>query len=110
MFISKAKQKAIAKERILILLSQAEKVFNKNPSLSNRYVALARRISMKAKVSIPKKLKRRFCKYCYSFLVPGKNCVVRTKNRKIVYHCNNCNKIMRFPFLREKRLAFKSKL
>ena len=88
--------KQIAKERITYLFEQAKKTFNKHPSLSNRYVTLARKLSMKYKVQIPRELKRRFCKHCYKYLMPGNNCRVRTKKGKVVYYCLNCKKYMRF--------------
>jgi len=88
------KKKAL--ERIRFLFKEAGKVFKDNPALSNRYVALARRYSMKYKVKIPKELKRRFCRHCYHYLVPGSNCRVRTKDNKVVYYCFNCKKYMRF--------------
>lgn len=90
--------KKIAKERIKYLFEQARKAFNKNPALSNRYVTLARKLSMKYKVRIPRELKRKFCKHCYKYLVPGKNCRVRTHKGKVVYYCLNCKKYMRFPY------------
>ncbi|MBW2980806.1 ribonuclease P [Candidatus Woesearchaeota archaeon] len=96
-------QKKIAKERIAILFEQAEKAFKKEPKLSNRYIKLARTIGMKCKVRIPTKLKRRFCKHCYCYLVPGKNCRVRTHEGKVVYYCSNCKKYMRFPYVEKKR-------
>jgi|TARA_B100001971_G_scaffold205655_1_gene223415 ribonuclease P protein subunit RPR2 len=89
-------QQDIAKERISILFSQAKRIFNKSPKLSNRYVHLARKIAMKYKVKIPKKFKRRFCKHCYSYLVPSKTCRVRLQKSKVVYYCMNCKKYMRF--------------
>ncbi|MBW3004311.1 ribonuclease P [Candidatus Woesearchaeota archaeon] len=95
--------KQTAKERINYLFEQAGKAFNKNPSLSNRYVTLARKLSMKYKVQIPRELKRRFCKHCYKYLVPGKNCRVRTHKGKVVYFCQNCKKFMRFVLPRQKR-------
>lgn len=93
----KEEQKKIAKDRIIILFKQAEKMFNKDKNLSNRYIHLAREISMKYKVKIPKELKRRFCKHCYSYLMPGKNLRVRNRDGKIVYSCMECKKFMRFP-------------
>lgn len=90
-------QLKIAKQRITELFSLAEEEFKKNPELSNRYVTLARKISMKYKVKIPTELKRRFCKHCYCFLVPGTNCRVRLNKDKVVYSCFNCKKFMRFP-------------
>ena len=96
-------EKEIAKKRIEILFEEAEKTYKKNPKLSDRYVNLARKIAMKVRISIPKELKRKFCKHCYSFLKPGVNCRVRTKNNKVIYSCFNCKKYMRYPFLKEKK-------
>lgn len=93
-----AKQRQIALERIKILFEQAKKIFKKDPSLSNRYVSLARKIAMKYKVRIPSNLKKQFCKHCYYYLVPSVNCRVRLQKRKVVYYCLNCKKYMRFPY------------
>lgn len=89
--------KEIARERIKILFEQADLRFKEDSNLSDRYVFLARKIAMKYKVHIPKELKRRFCKHCYKFLMPGANSRVRNTNGKIVYFCKNCKKYMRFP-------------
>ena len=91
------KYKLIAKERINILFEQADEVFKKDKRLANRYVDLARKIAMKARISIPKELKRRYCKHCYSYLKPGVNSRIRTRDKKIIYYCMNCKKYMRFP-------------
>lgn len=85
----------IAKERIKRLFEQAEQA---DQQLANRYVQLARKIAMKYKVRIPARFKRRYCKYCYSYLKPGVNCTVRTARGKIVYHCHNCRKTIRLPY------------
>lgn len=92
--------KKIAKERINILFQQAEKEFKKHPERSNRYIELARKISMKYQVKIPKKLRRRFCHKCYKFLMPGENCKIRTKSKKekhLVIKCLECGNKMRIP-------------
>ena len=91
------KYKLIAKERINTLFEQADEVFKKDKRLANRYVDLARKIAMKARISIPKELKRRYCKHCYSYLKPGVNSRIRTRDKKIIYYCMNCKKYMRFP-------------
>ena len=96
------KQRELVLERIKILFREAKTAFKKDPKLSNRYVKLARELAMKYKVRIPPALKRRFCKHCYSYLVPSVNLRVRTRNGKVVYYCLNCKKYMRFPYLREK--------
>ncbi len=92
------KQVKTAKERIIGLFKQAEEMFDKDEKLADRYVELARKISMRFKVRIPKELKKRFCKHCYSYLVPGRNCRVRTHEGKVVYYCQKCRKCMRFPY------------
>ena len=87
----------IALERINILFQEADLMFKEDPRLSDRYVEIARKIAMKYKVSIPRELKRRFCKHCYTFLVPGINCRIRNNEGKMVYYCKICKKFMRFP-------------
>jgi len=98
------KPKAITKEkkdaalgRAELLLNEAKKVFNKDKNLANKYVKIARKICMKHKIKLPKDLKRRFCKHCYSYLVPGKNLRIRNQKGKIVYYCLECKKYTRFP-------------
>lgn len=93
-----AKQAKTAKERIAELFRLAEEVFDEDEELADRYIGLARKISMRYKVRIPKELKKRFCKHCYSYLVPGKNCRVRTHEGKVVYYCMKCGEVMRFPY------------
>jgi len=85
------KQNAL--ERVRYLFKQAEE----HPEQARRYVELARKLAMKARLRMPQDLKRRYCKHCYSFLVPGKNCRVRTANRYITYTCLECRRYMRFP-------------
>ena len=82
-----------AKQKIAELFALAEG----NEKMADRYVYLARKISMKNKVRIPSELKRRFCKYCYCYLRQGKNVRVRRNKKGIVYTCLNCKKQMRFP-------------
>ncbi|HLC52835.1 MAG TPA: ribonuclease P [Candidatus Nanoarchaeia archaeon] len=90
--ISKEKQKDIAKERIEQLFDQAER----NKTRASRYVNLARKISMKTKIRIPAKYKRRFCKYCFSYLI-AENSRVRTRKGKVIISCLECKKFMRIP-------------
>lgn len=95
--IPKDKQKEIAKERVMTLFEQAETMFPKRKDLANRYVGLARKISMKVRMRIPSELKRRFCKHCYKYLKPGINARIRTRAGKVIISCLECNKFMRIP-------------
>ena len=92
----KESDKKEALEKIKTLFSEAKIQFDRNHSLANRYIKLAREISMKFKVKIPRELKRKFCKHCYHYLVPNKNCRVRIHKSRVIYSCFNCKKFMRF--------------
>ncbi|MCD6559112.1 ribonuclease P [Thermococci archaeon] len=101
-------KKEIARERIEILFTLAERVFPYDKSLANRYVAIALGVQQKAKVKMPRKWKRRYCKKCHSFLVPGVNARVRLREGHVVVKCLECGHIMRYPYLREKKAKRKS--
>ena len=91
-------KKQIARERIDLLFKTAKETYKENPSLSNRYVEIARKIAMKAQINIPSNLRKKFCRKCFSYLVPGENCRVRTRNKMLIYYCTKCKNIMRFPY------------
>ncbi|MEK6962856.1 MAG: ribonuclease P protein component 4 [Nanoarchaeota archaeon] len=92
-------KKKLAVDRIHTLFLEAEEQFKKRPELSNRYVELARKIAMKARVQMPHEYKRRFCKKCHSYLMPGVNCRVRLTQHKVVYTCGVCKEYMRMPYV-----------
>ncbi|USS41423.1 ribonuclease P protein component 4 [Thermococcus aggregans] len=114
-FIKRKEQrekKKIALERINILFSLAERVFPYDKELANRYVEIALAVQQKAKVRMPRKWKRRYCKKCHSFLVPGVNARVRLRQKRmphVVIQCLECGHIMRYPYLREKKERRKKK-
>jgi len=97
--------KQIAQHRIRVLFEQADTVCRTNPLLSSRYVEMARRIAMSAKVRLPTAYRRRICKKCNSLLVQGSNCRVRLRQRRephVVVTCLNCGNQTRYV-LREKK-------
>ena len=91
-------QREKAKARIKVLFEQAELNFSLDSKLSDRYVLLARKIAMKYKVSIPSIFRRKFCKHCYSYLMPGKDCRIRTKNGMLIIYCLKCKKFNKFKY------------
>jgi len=95
--VKPAYQLRIARERIKILFELADKEFKNHPERSHRYVQLARRIAMRYNVRIPRELKRRICKGCHRYLVPGVNCRVRTSQKMLTITCLNCGRIARYP-------------
>ena len=94
----KKMQKNIAIRRINQLFSMAEQcALSDKLNLANRYVEIARKISMRYLVSMPKKHKQRFCKQCYGYLLPDITCRIRIHRGKLVIYCQNCKKYTRIP-------------
>lgn len=95
----------IARERIEVLFRGAEKEFGTNPDLSHRWVRMARKIANRYNIRFTRQQRRRFCKKCMSFLVPGKNATVRTstKQKAVIIKCLECGNVMRLPYRREKK-------
>jgi ribonuclease P protein subunit RPR2 len=95
---NKKHQKSIAKNRIIKLFKLAEKkALSGNLNLANRYIEIARNISMRNLVRIPNNLKRNFCKHCYCYLLPHINCRIRLHDKRIIIYCKNCNSFTRIP-------------
>jgi ribonuclease P protein subunit RPR2 len=91
-------QKNIAHNRIQYLFSHAEKsALQGKFILSDRYVTLARKISMKYLVPIPAEYKRRYCKHCYCYILPPVTCRIRIHHAMIITYCRNCKKYSRIP-------------
>lgn len=102
--VSKAKprwQQETAKERINILFSSAEREFRQRPDRSRRYMELASRIAMRYNMRLPQNLKRRFCKECYMYLVPGASCRVRLIGGSKIMTCSSCGHVTRYVIGRD---------
>lgn len=95
---TKTQQKKLALNEIILILNKAKEVFDRKPDLAHKYAKKARRIALKYKIKLPLVLKRRICKNCHSFLVPGKNLRVRTHRGHVVYYCLECKKFMRIGY------------
>lgn len=95
---NKDSSKKIAEERILLLFEMAEQNFKEHPDRTHRYVTLARLIGMHYRVRLTREQKRRICKHCYHYLVPGNNCRVRLKGGMALTTCFVCGKMSRYPY------------
>jgi len=95
--IMKENLKKQAKIDIIRYLESAKESFKQDHKKSNLYVHKARLLAMKYNIRLPKELKKTFCKHCYSYLVPGVNCRVRTREGKLIYYCLECKKYIRIP-------------
>ncbi|MFP3950846.1 MAG: ribonuclease P [Candidatus Bathyarchaeia archaeon] len=91
----------IALKRIHRLFEEARRVADEDPDLAKRYAHLARRISLRMRVGIPKRYKRWICPRCKSFLIPSENCRVRLRQGRephIAITCGECGFIQRVPY------------
>jgi ribonuclease P protein subunit RPR2 len=98
-----ANRKKIARERIEVLFNRAAEFFPEDPEHAGRCVELARRIAMRQRVRIPRALRRRYCRRCHAYLVPGVNMRVRVHNGRVVVTCMHCGHQMRYPVVRRNR-------
>lgn len=95
--------KRIAIQRIQTLFTLAREAYNKDPNLAQRYVDIARKIAMAAKVCLPTEHRRQMCRNCKGFILPGVNCRVRIRPRRephVVITCLKCGRHMRIPLRR----------
>jgi ribonuclease P protein subunit RPR2 len=90
----------IALQRIRRLFQLARDVIREDEELAQRYINIARRIAMAARVRIPREYRRQICRGCKKFILPGVNCRVRIQQRRephVVVTCGYCGRHMRFP-------------
>jgi len=90
----------IAAERIRILFQLADETYPINPARAQGYVDLARRIAMRARIRLPTDLRRRVCRRCGAFLVPGATSRTRMRQRRephVAVTCLKCGSMTRIP-------------
>ena len=99
-------ERRIALERMAILFHHAEReALQRRPARARRYVDLARRIGMRYNVRVPPEFKRRFCKECLAYLLPGVNARVRIGRGRVVVTCAGCGAVQRMPYGQEQKAA-----
>jgi len=100
-----AATKYIALQRIKTLFRLAKEIINEDSLLAQRYVDIARRVAMAARIRLPEEYRRQVCRHCKSFILPGVNCRVRIKQRRephLTISCLNCGNQMRIPLRKRK--------
>ncbi|MEM3617469.1 MAG: ribonuclease P protein component 4 [Candidatus Bathyarchaeia archaeon] len=98
--------KRIARQRIQSLFRLARETYHNDPFLAQRYVDIARRVAMAAKIRLPTEYRRMVCRHCKSLILPGVSCRVRIKQQRephVVITCLKCGKHMRIPLKRKKK-------
>ena len=100
-------QKETVRERVSALFAHAAEEFRSHPERSHRYVAMAVKLCMRYNMNMPGEFRKRFCKSCKSYLVPGENSRVRTSpsQKAVIMTCLECGTISRHPYRKEKSKA-----
>jgi ribonuclease P protein subunit RPR2 len=99
-------ERRIASERMAVLFTLAEKeAVAGREARARRYIELARKIGMRYNVRVAPEFRRRFCKKCLAYLLPGTNARVRVGRGRLVVTCLACGTIQRMPYRAEKELA-----
>jgi len=82
---------ALASDRMRILVQLADESARAGESkLADRYAQLARALGMRYNLRLPPDFKRRLCRACGSYLVPGRNLRVRLRPGRAVWTCLGC--------------------
>ena len=95
----------MAIQRIHRLFRLAREIIHEDSALAQRYVNMARKVAMTARVRLPKEYRHQVCRHCKSFILPGVNCRVRIKQRRephLVITCLNCGEQMRMRLRKRK--------
>ena len=92
--------KRIALQRIHKLFQLARDTIVEDEKLAQRYVGIARKLSMATRTRMPLEYRRQICRECKRFILPGVNCRVRIQQRRethIVVTCGYCGTHIRYP-------------
>ena len=89
----KNSKRKIAEKRMEILFNNALLNVKNHPNLAQKQAMIAKKISMKFKISLPFEIRSCFCKKCKKFLAPGITSKIRLggKSKSIKITCMFCN-------------------
>jgi len=92
----------IARQRIRRLFNMAiERAEIGDFELARRYIEIVLKLSSKAQLKLPRRLKRSYCRRCHVPLIPGITLSVRIRSEgrgsRVVYKCLLCGWVRRFP-------------
>lgn len=88
----------IARERIDLLMQEADRAaIAGRVEMADRYVDMARRVGMRYNVRVPTSYRRRFCRGCYGYLLPGTTSRTRLNRGRVVTTCLRCGHVSRIP-------------
>jgi len=88
----------IAGERIGLLFKEADRAALRGRiDLADRYVELARAVGMRYNVTVPASMRRRACRGCHGYLLPGTTSRTRLNRGRVTITCLRCGHITRVP-------------
>ncbi|MFW9910930.1 MAG: ribonuclease P [Candidatus Thorarchaeota archaeon] len=91
--------KRLARARIEILWEQASEIARTDREGARRRMQIAARVAQRARIKVPKDVKRRVCRQCGIVLIPGESCRVRMRNNRakhLTVTCTACGNITRY--------------
>ena len=96
----------VALERVKTLFQLAHANVRDRPDLAQRYVDMARNISMRTRLHLPPEYRNQICRHCKKFILPGTSSRVRIQTRRephLVVTCLYCGGKTRIPLKGKKR-------
>ncbi len=97
------------KEQDKLILDNIQKLFifakkesKKRPRLARKYVSLARKLAKRNNISL-KNYRKKFCRKCNTYFVPGKNYKARLSKGKISIKCLKCGAYSRYIYKKNER-------
>ncbi|MHA2377775.1 MAG: ribonuclease P protein component 4 [Candidatus Thorarchaeota archaeon] len=96
---TRGETRRLAAARIQTLWEQASQAAKTDPDGARRRMLIAGRVAQKARMKMPRHIKRRVCRGCGNVLVPGENCRVRVRQNRskhLSVTCLDCGSITRF--------------
>ncbi len=96
-------RRAVARERVALLLGMAKDVWEEDRERARRYAGLAFSIVKRMKVRLTKEQKVAFCRRCFAPWIVGKTVEVRveSRNKRILYKCRECGYERAFGYSRK---------
>ncbi|MFX0054455.1 MAG: ribonuclease P [Promethearchaeota archaeon] len=91
--------KRLARARIEILWEQASEMAKTDREGARRRMQVASRVAQRARIKVPKDIRRKICRQCGMVLIPGESCRVRMRNNRakhLTVTCIACGNIARY--------------
>jgi ribonuclease P protein subunit RPR2 len=102
----KERRRAIARERIQILMDLAEeRAMSGDLQHASRYASLARRIGMRYNVRMPGGHKLAICRKCGSYLFSSRTARFRLTGNRLTRQCLKCGSYYRIPLKRREEVG-----